>query len=119
MIPKAEAERELRRRINENLKNIYSGKYRREREAKAKEKGNELSKAFPWEIQLGYVVLERRQFSRRFNQLIRRKEISEEEFLELQCQLDDYDAELEGYTDTELKRFVRLWNKSRKVRYKI
>lgn len=118
----SDQERELRRRINENLTKIANGTYRREREAKIKAKGNELSKAFAWEIQLGYDALQRREFSRRFNQLMRRKQLDRESELEteeLQGMIDTLDERLRDYGRDELSRFVRLWNKSQKQRYKL
>ena len=120
--PVSEAEREQIRRVNENLKKIEAGVYRREADAKRKDKCSELERATADEIQRGFIVLERRQFSKRFNQLMRRKELSEEEFLEaeeLQGMIDKHDQELDGYGRDELTRFVRLWNKSRKARYKL
>lgn len=119
---KQEQERELRRRINENLKKVYSGHYRREADAKRKEKLTELEKATAHEIQLGHDVLERRALSKILNRLLRKAEMTPEELgaaEEYQSLVDQYDAALEGYTRSELQRFVRLWNKSRKVRYKL
>jgi hypothetical protein len=117
-----EEEMELRRRINANLTKIADGTYRREREAKVKEKRTELEKAFPWEIQLGHDVLERREYSKLLNRLFRKKKMTQEEFgwaEEYQSWIDKYDESLDGYTQAELSRFVRLWNKSQKVRYKL
>ncbi len=119
---KQEWEREMRRRINENLKNIYSGKYRREADAKRQEKRSELERATADEIQRGFIVLERRRLRKELHPLLIREDLegTELEYAEnLQDQVDEYDAELELYSEAEPKRFVRLWNKSRKVRYKI
>jgi hypothetical protein len=119
---KAEAERELRRRINENLKNIASGKYRREREARAKEKRTELEKAFAWEIQLGAVVLEYRELLKLENRYARKKTLTDEDrghWEEIDARLDTLREELKDYGRDELTRFVRLYNKSMKVRYKL
>lgn len=115
-------ELELRRRINQNLMNIRSGKYRREADAKAKEKRTELQKAFAWEIQLGHDVLERKELSKHLNRLLRRKNMTEEELgaaEEYQAMIDRYNESLEGYTEPELRRFVRLWNKSQRQKYKL
>lgn len=117
-----ERERELRRKINENLKKVYSGHYRREAEAKRKEKLTELEKATAHEIELGHDVLERREYSKILNRLLRKQNMTDEELgaaEEYQSLVDRYDAALSGYTEPELRRFVRLWNKSRKVKYKL
>lgn len=117
-----EQDRELRRRINQNLMDIASGKFRREREAKRKEKLTELEKATADEIQRGFIVLERRRLRKELHPLLIKEDLKEPELgyaEELQCQLDDYDAELEPYNDAECKRFVRLWNKSRKAKYRL
>lgn len=117
-----EAERETIRRINENLGKISSGVYRREREAKAKEKGNELSKAFSWEILLGAIVLEFRELRKIENRYARRKELTADEaahWEEIDARLDTLRHELRDYGRDELTRFVRLWNKSQKQRYKL
>lgn len=118
----SDREREQIRRVNENLKKIDAGVYRREREARQKDKRSELERATAAEIQRGFIVLERRRLRKELHPMLIREDLQEPELgyaEELQCQLDDYDAELEPYTDAELKRFVRLWNKSRKVRYKL
>lgn len=115
-------ELELRRRINQNLINIRAGVYRREASVKREEKKTELEKATPHEIQLGHDVLERRYYSKILNRLLRKAEMTEEEFgaaEEYQSMVDRYDEALEGYTEAERRRFVRLWNKSRKVKYHV
>jgi len=120
---KQERERELRRRINENLKNIYSGKYKREATEKRERKKTELEKATALEIQLGHDVLERRELNKELNRLLSMKrEMTSEEHgaaEELQHMIDKLDYGLSGYTELERRRFVRLWNKSRKVKYRI
>jgi hypothetical protein len=111
---------ELRKRANENLGKIRSGVYRREREAKQKDKRSELEKATAEEIQRGFIVLEARRLRKELHPLLIRKDLdpAELEYAEnLQDQLDDYDAELEPFNETERRRFVRLWNKSRKAKY--
>jgi hypothetical protein len=119
---KQERERELRRRINDNLKNIYSGKYRREADARRKDRRTELEKATANEIAMGNMVLERRELSKRLNRLLLKQDLegAELEYAEdLQDRVDQLDEELSGYTQDELRRFVRLWNKSRKAKYKL
>ena len=119
---KQERERELRRRINQNLMDIRSGKFRREANAKRKEKLTELEKATPLEVQLGHDVLERRQLNKVLNRLLSKAEMTPEEVgaaEEYQMLIERYDYGLSGYTRQELTRFVRLWNKSRKVRYQL
>lgn len=111
---------ELRRKASANLTQIYQGrgKLKPDREGKK----SELQKASAWEIQLGYDVLQRREFSKRFNQLMRRKKLDREgelEAEELQGMIDTLDARLDDYNRAELSRFVRLWNKSQKQRYKL
>lgn len=116
----SESERDYIRRINENLKKIEAGVYRREREAKKKDKRPELERATAEEIQRGFTVLEARRLREELHPLLIRDDLdpAELEYAEdLQMQLDDYDADLEPYSEQELKRFVRLWNKSRKARY--
>jgi hypothetical protein len=115
-----ERERELRQRINENLKKVYSGVYRREADAKRKEKLTELEKATPHEIQMGHDVLERRQLTKQLNRLLMKRELTPEqtEWAEdLQMRVDQINEDLRHYNRSELSRFVRVWNKSRKVRY--
>lgn len=108
---------DLRRKANENLLRIGRGEYRKEpREPKK----SELERATADEIQSGFIVLEARRLRKELNSLLLRSELKEPELgyaEELQCQLDDYDAALETYCDHELRRFVRLWNKSRKAKY--
>lgn len=119
---KQERERELRRRINENLKNIYSGKYRREADAKRKDKRTELEKATANEIAMGNMVLERRDLDKKLKRLLLKQDLegAELEYAEdLQMRVDQLDEELSGYTQDELRRFVRLWNKSRKAKYRL
>jgi lipopolysaccharide export LptBFGC system permease protein LptF len=119
---KQEQERELRRRINENLKNIYSGKYRREADAKRKEKLTELEKASADEIERGAMVIEFRELRKLENRYARKKNLTDDDrghWEEIDARLDTLRDELDGYTRDELSRFVRLWNKSRKVRYKL
>lgn len=120
---KQEQELELRRRINENLKNIYSGKYRREATAKRERKKTELELATALDIQLGHDVLERRELNKELNRLLSMKrEMTPEEHgaaEELQSMIDRLDYGLSGYRRDEQARFVRLWNKSRKQRYKL
>ncbi len=111
-----EEEAALRRRINENLVAIRSGKYRKE----PKEKLTELQRASAEEIQSGFIVLERRRLRKELHRILVRPMPTPQhvEYAEdLQDQVDDYDAVLEPYSDRELKRFVRLWNKSRKAKY--
>jgi hypothetical protein len=118
----ADEELALRRRINENLTNIRSGKYRRERDARAKEKRTELEKAFAWEIQLGAVVLEYRELLKLENRYARKKTLTDEDrghWEEIDARLDTLREELKDYGRDELTRFVRLYNKSMKVRYKL
>jgi Mg2+ and Co2+ transporter CorA len=117
-----EKERELRRRINENLTKVYSGVYRREADAKRKEKLTELEKATPHEIQMGHDVLERRQLDKRLKRLLLKRSLTPEETEyaeDLQMRVDQMDEDLRHYNRTELSRFVRVWNKSRKVRYRL
>ena len=118
----SDRDRETIRRVNENLKKIGAGVYRREADAKRKDKRSELERATAEEIQRGFIVLERRRLRKELHPLLIREDLegAELEYAEnLQDQVDEYDAELELYSETELKRFVRLWNKSRKVRYKL
>lgn len=113
---------EMRRKANENLKKIGDGVYRREADAKRKVKGNELSRADPAEIQSGFIVLEARRIRKELHSLLIRDDLEGPELEyaeELQSQMDDYDAVLEPHSERELRRFVRLWNKSQKQRYKL
>lgn len=116
-------EAELRRRINENLMKIRSGVYRREAEKNRKpKKQSELERASPLEIQLGHDVLERRELNAELNRLLMKPELTSEEHgaaEELQHMIDQLDYGLSGYTELERRRFVRLWNKSRKQKYRI
>lgn len=119
---KAERERDLRRRINENLKNIASGKYRREAEAKRKEKLTELEKASADDITRGQMVLEFRELRKIEDRYARKQNLTDDDrahWEEVDARLDTLREELDGYTRDELSRFVRLWNKSRKVGYKL
>lgn len=119
---KAEQERELRRRINENLMNIRSGKYRREADEKRKAKLSELEQATADDIARGEMVLEFRQLRKEENRLANRKNLTDDDrayWEELDARLDTLRDELQDYTREELSRFVRLWNKSRKARYKL
>lgn len=113
---------ELRRRANENLTKVRAGVYRREASVKREEKKTELERAEPWEIQLGHDILERRALHKIFYRLCTKKNMTPEEHgaaEEYQALIDRYDEALEGYTDAECRRFVRLWNKSRKVKYRV
>lgn len=110
---------ELRRKANQNLLDIAAGKYRKEPK---EPKQTELQRASADEIQSGFIVLEARRIRKELHRLLQREKLegAELEYAEdLQMQLDDYDAVLEPHSDRELKRFVRLWNKSRKARYKL
>jgi hypothetical protein len=112
----------LRKRINQNLIDIASGKFRREADAKRKEKLTELEKATPHEIQMGHDVLERRQLDKRLKRLLLKRSLTPEETEyaeDLQMRVDQIDEDLRHYNRTELSRFVRVWNKSRKVRYRL
>jgi hypothetical protein len=115
----SETERELIHKINQNLKDIAAGKFRREPK---EEKKSELERASAEEIQSGFIVLEARRIRKELHRLLMRKELKDEllEYAEdLQSQLDDYDAVLEPHSRSEQSRFVRLWNKSRKVKYRL
>lgn len=114
-----EKDREIYRRINENLKNIAEGKYRKEPKGKKKP---ELERADADEIASGFIVLEARRIRKELHKLLLRDTLegADLEYAEdLQSQLDEYDAVLEPYSRSQLTRFVRLWNKSRKARYKL
>jgi len=109
---------DLRRKANENLRRIAAGEYKVE----PKEKKTELQRASAEEIQSGFIVLEARRLRKELHRLLQRDPLEGEELgwaEELQSQLDDYDAVLEPHSRRELTRFVRLWNKSRKQRYKM
>jgi hypothetical protein len=120
---KSERNRELYRRANENLKKVGDGVYRRQASEKREAKKTELEQAFAWEIQLGHDVLERRALNKELNRLLtmKRDMTSEEQGAaeELQSMIDRYDEQLTDYGRDEQSRFVRLWNKSRKARYKL
>ena len=119
---KQERERELRRRINDNLKNIYSGKYRREASEKRERKKTELERATADDIERGSMVLERRALDKRLKRLLLKAELTPEEVgeaEELQYRVDQIDEDLAPFTRQEQSRFVRVWNKSRKARYKL
>lgn len=112
----------LRKAANENLGRIRSGVYRREREAKQRDKRSELERATADEIQSGFIVLEARRIRKELHGLLLRESLegAELEYAEdLQDQLDDYDAVLEPHSKEELRRYVRLWNKSRKAKYRL
>lgn len=118
----AERERELRRRINQNLVNISNGVYRREAEAKREAKKTELATASADDIERGSMVAELRELSKIENRYARRKNLSADDHAhweEVDARLDTLRSELDGYTRQELSRFVRLWNKSQKQRYRI
>jgi hypothetical protein len=111
---------ELRRRANKNL----SDPRRTVRSHAVKDRRSELERATALEIQLGHDVLERRELNKYLNRLLlkREDEMTSEEHgaaEELQHLIDQYDYGLSGYTDAERRRFVRLWNKSQKQRYKL
>lgn len=113
-------EADLRRRINENLMNIASGKYRREAEARRKEKLTELEKASAEDIERGQMVLEFRELRKIENRYARKQNLTDDDrahWEEIDARLDTLREELDGYDRSELSRFVRVWNKSRKVRY--
>jgi lipopolysaccharide export LptBFGC system permease protein LptF len=115
-------ERELYRRINENLKRISSGVYRREADEKRKKKLTELEKASPEDLIRGQMVLEFRELRKIENRYAAKKVLTEEDrghWEEIDARLDTLREELDGYTRDELSRFVRVWNKSRKVRYQL
>jgi hypothetical protein len=117
---RAEREADLRRRINENLKNIYSGKYRREADEKRKQKLTELEQATAEDIERGHMVIEFRELRKLENRYARKKNLTDDDrahWEEVDARLDTLRDELDGYTRDELSRFVRIWNKSRKVRY--
>lgn len=119
---KQERDREMRRRINENLKNIYSGKYRREASEKREAKKTELERASADDIERGSMVIERRELDKRLKRLLLKSSLTPEEngeAEELQYRVDQIDDELGAFTRQELSRFVRVWNKSRKVKYKL
>lgn len=119
---KQERDREMRRRINENLKNIYSGKYRREASEKREAKKTELERASADDIERGSMVIERRELDKRLKRLLLKSSLTPEEngeAEELQYRVDLIDDELGAFTRQELSRFVRVWNKSRKVKYKL
>lgn len=116
--PESDALKALRRRAQENMQFLYEqrGKLKPDKEPKL----TELERATADEIQRGFIVLEARRLRRELHPLLIREDLdpTELEYAEdLQDQLDDYDAELEPYSSNELKRFVRLWNKSRKAKY--
>jgi hypothetical protein len=108
---------ELRRKANQNLKDLAAGKYRKD--PKDKEK-TELERAQAWEIGLGDMVLEMRQLTKielRLSRKAERGKLSSEEhgyWEEIDARLDTLREELKDYTGDELRRFVRLWNKSLK-----
>lgn len=108
---------ELRRRASANLTRIYAGEYRKETKPSKK---REVEEASGWEIELGDMVLEMRQLSKIELKLSRkadRGKLTTEErgyWEEVDVRLDRLREELKDYTKDELRRFVRLWNKSLK-----
>lgn len=117
-----EKERELRRRINDNLTKVYSGVYRREADAKRKQKLTELEQASADDIARGQMVLEFRELRKIEDRYARKQKLSDDDrahWEEVDARLDTLREELDGYTRDELSRFVRVWNKSRKVRYRL
>jgi hypothetical protein len=114
---------ELRRRANENLKKVYSGVYRREATAKRERKRTELELATALDIYLGHDVIQRRELNKELNRLLTMKrEMTPEEqgaAEEMQMMIDRLDYGLSGYSRSDRSRFVRLWNKSRKQRYRL
>jgi lipopolysaccharide export LptBFGC system permease protein LptF len=122
IMKQTERELELRRRANENLKKVYSGVYRREADAKRKAKLTELEKASAEDIERGQMVLEFRELRKIENRYARKQNLTDDDqahWEEVDARLDTLREELGGFTRTELSRFVRVWNKSRKVRYKL
>lgn len=112
--------RELRQRASANLTQLYRNRDKLKPDKPKKQ--TELERSSADEIQRGFIVLESRRLRKELGKLLCREKLEgpELEYAEdLQDQLDDYDAELEPYNRDELRRFVRLWNKSRKVKYRL
>jgi hypothetical protein len=115
-------ERELYRRANENLKKIGDGVYRRQATAKREAKKTELEQASADDIERGQMVLEFRELRKVEDGYARKQKLTDDDHAhweEVDARLDTLREELDGFTRAELSRFVRVWNKSRKVRYRL
>jgi hypothetical protein len=117
-----EKERLLRQRINENLKNIAAGVYRREANEKRQAKKTELERASADDIERGQMVLEFRELRKIEDRYARKQNLTDDDrahWEEVDARLDTLREELDGFSRCDLSRFVRVWNKSRKVRYRL
>lgn len=110
---------ELRRKANANL----ADPHRTVKSSAAKDRRTELEKALPYEIELGHMILEERELRKLELRYARREDkLSADEraaWEEVDARLDTLREELKGTGQDERRRCVRLWNKSRKARYKL